>query len=209
MKEVRTGLLVILVLSALLGIVYPLVVTGIGQLAFSWRVNGSLVVLGDRIVGSELIGQFFSSPGYFHGRPSSSNYDPLASGGSNLAPAGSTLLDAVEKRVAAIRMEHGLSEDAAVPADLVLASASGLDPEISVQSALLQAESIAAARGIGAQGVRSLVQRVARSPFLGAFGEERVNVLRLNLALDELVSPRAGLLPGPAVSSVGAGLGEP
>ena len=209
MKEVRTGLLVLLVFSVLLGIVYPLVVTGIGQLAFSWRANGSLVAVGDRIVGSELIGQLFSSKGYFHGRPSSSDYDPMNSGGSNLAPASSTLLDEVEKRIALVHSEYGLPEESPVPTDFVLASASGLDPEISVQSALLQAESIAATRGIDAQAVRSLIQRYTHGPFLGAFGEERVNVLRLNLALDKLVGRRVGSGSGPEASSPGAGKGEP
>jgi len=209
MKEVRTGLLVLLAFSVLLGIIYPLVVTGIGQVAFSWRANGSLLADGDRIVGSELIGQSFSSERYFRGRPSSSDYDPMNSGGSNLAPASSTLLNEVEERIALVRSDYGLPRESPVPADFALASASGLDPEISVQSALLQVESIAAAREIAAQVVRGLIQRHTHGPFLGAFGEERVNVLRLNLALDEFMGHRAGLGSGPEASAPGAGKGEP
>jgi len=209
MKEVRIGLLVLLVFSVLLGIVYPLAVTAISQVAFPHRANGSLIGLGDRVVGSELIGQSFSSPGYFHGRPSSSDYDPMNSGGSNLASAGSTLLDEVEKRIASVRSEYGLPREASVPADFVLSSASGLDPEISVASAVLQVERISAARGIGAQTIQDLIQQLSRGPFLGAFGEERVNVLRLNLALDRLAGPRAQSGSGSAASSSGVRGGEP
>jgi potassium-transporting ATPase KdpC subunit len=186
MKEIRTAFLVILVFSLLLGVAYPLLVTGIGQLAFPWRANGSLVSVGGRVVGSELLGQAFSSARYFHGRPSTSDYDAMASGASNLGPSNRSLLLVVQERVKETRLENGLSAAAPVPADLVLASGSGLDPEISLEGALLQAERIAAARGLDVALVRSLVEKMAVGPFLGAFGERRVNVLRLNLALDEL-----------------------
>jgi K+-transporting ATPase ATPase C chain len=186
MKEIRTAFLVILVFSLLLGVVYPLLLTGIGQFAFPWRANGSLVSVGGRVVGSELIGQSFSSPRYFHGRPSPSDYDAMASGASNLGPSNRALLLVVQERVDRIRLENGLPSGAPVPADLVLSSASGLDPEISLEGALLQVNRVAAARGLDVGVVRSLVEKMAVGPFLGAFGDRRVNVLRLNLALGGL-----------------------
>ena len=186
MKEIRTVFLVLLVFSLLLGVAYPLLVTGIGQLAFSWRANGSLALSGGRVVGSELLGQAFSSPRYFHGRPSASDYDAMASGASNLGPSNPALVLATRDNVERIRLENGLSSGTPIPADLVLASGSGLDPEISLDGALLQVERIAGARGFDVTTVRNLVEEMAVGPFLGAFGEHRVNVLRLNLALDEL-----------------------
>ena len=186
MKEIRTAFLVLLVFSLLLGVAYPLFLTGIGQLAFPWRANGSLVSAGGRVVGSELLGQAFSSARYFHGRPSTSDYDAMASGASNLGPSNPALLLVVRDRVERTRLENGLSPGTPIPADLVLASGSGLDPEISLDGALLQAERIAAARGLDPSVVRTLTENMAVGPFLGAFGERRVNVLRLNLALDEL-----------------------
>ncbi len=186
MKEIRTAFLVILVFSLLLGVVYPLLLTGIGQVAFPWRTNGSLVSAGGRVVGSELLGQAFSSARYFHGRPSTSDYDAMASGASNLGPSNRAFLLVVQERVSQIRLENGLPTGTPIPADLVLASASGLDPEISLEGALLQAGRVAAARGLDVALVRRVVEKMAVGPFLGAFGERRVNVLRLNLALDEL-----------------------
>ncbi len=184
MKEVRTTLLVLLVFTVLLGLAYPLLVTGVGQLAFSRRANGSLIVLEDRVVGSALIGQSFTSARYFHGRPSFSDYDAMASGASNLGPTNPAYLLDVRDRVDAIRREDGLPAGAPVPADLALASGSGLDPEISLEGALLQVGRVAAARGVDVDIVRELVLRRTIGPFLGAFGEHRVNVLLLNLALD-------------------------
>jgi K+-transporting ATPase ATPase C chain len=189
MKEIRTALLVLLVLSILVGVIYPLLVTGIAQLAFPRRANGSLVLSGGRIVGSELVGQSFSLPQYIHGRPSFSDYDPTRSGGSNLAPTSRVLLDRVLERIDRVRQENGLPQGAPVPADLVLESGSGLDPDISVESALLQVARIARARGVDPEMIETLIRRHARGPFLGAFGERRVNVLRLNIALDELFGP--------------------
>jgi len=186
MKEIRTTIYVVLVLSLLLGILYPLLVTGIGQLAFPWRASGSLVTVSGRVVGSELIGQQFASLRYFHGRPSASDYNALASGASNFGPSNASFLALVRERVAALRTEEGLPDRAAVPADLVLASGSGLDPDISVEGALVQVRRIAETRELDSVVVRNLVERMAVAPFLGAFGERRVNVLRLNLALDAL-----------------------
>jgi K+-transporting ATPase ATPase C chain len=186
MKEIRTAFLVILVFSLLLGVVYPLLLTGIGQLVFPWRANGSLLSVGGRVVGSELLGQSFSSARYFHGRPSPSGYDAMISGASNLGPSNPTLLRSVLERIEHVRLKNGLSSTTPIPADLVLASGSGLDPDISLEGALLQIDRIAAARGLDVRAVRDLVVRMEVSPFLGAFGEPRVNVLRLNLALDGL-----------------------
>lgn len=186
MKEIRTALLVLLVFSLLLGFVYPFLVTGLGQLVSSWRANGSLVTSDGRVVGSELLGQTFSSPRYFHGRPSASDYDAMASGASNLGPTNPALLLAVRSRVESVRLANGLAPGTPIPADLVLESGSGLDPEISVEGALLQVDRVAAARGRDAAAVRDLVEEMVLAPFLAAFGERRVNVLRLNLALDEL-----------------------
>ena len=146
MKEIRTAFLVLLVLSLLLGVVYPLLVIGIGQLAFPWRANGSLVSVGGHVVGSELLGQSFASAGYFHGRPSFSNYDTMRSGASNLAPSNPALLLEAQERVDRIRSENGLPAGTPIPADLVLASGSGLDPEIILECAMLQVERVAASR---------------------------------------------------------------
>lgn len=184
MKEMRTAVYVVLVFSLLLGIVYPLFLTGIGQLLFPWRANGSLTTIAGRVVGSELIGQSFTSPQYFHGRPSVSGYDAMSSGPSNYGPSNPTFIQNVGARVARVREEEGLSAGTPVPADLVLASGSGLDPDITLEGALVQVERVAAARGLDAGIVRSLVERMAVRPFWGAFGETRVNVLLLNLALD-------------------------
>jgi potassium-transporting ATPase KdpC subunit len=186
MKHLRTSLLALVVLSMLTGLLYPLVVTGIAQLLFPRRVNGSLVSQGGRVAGSEVIGQCFVSPAYFLSRPSACNWDAANSGASNLGPTNPKLLDLVRARVDSVRAENGLTPDARVPADLVLASASGLDPHVSPASALLQVPRVARARGLDSVTVRSLVERHVERPFLGVFGPSRVNVLRLNLALDSL-----------------------
>jgi K+-transporting ATPase ATPase C chain len=196
------------IFSLLLGVIYPLAVTGIAQLLFPSRANGSLLSAGhdrtvgqgplrpnppgvsDRVpsgpVGSLLIGQQFSSPLYFHGRPSECGYDASHSAGLNLGPTNPALLARVRARVDSIRNEEGLPEGTPVPADLVLASGSGLDPDISPRSALLQIGRVARVRNIEPAAVRSLVLRLTSQPFLGVFGQPRVNVLRLNLALDSM-----------------------
>jgi len=199
MRILRTSLLMLGVFSLLLGVIYPLAITGIAQLLFPFRANGSLISAGhdrnpsgvsDRVpsgpVGSLLIGQQFSSPGYFHGRPSECGYDASHSAGLNLAPTNPALLARVRARVDSIRTEEGLPEGTPVPADLVLASGSGLDPDISPQSALLQIGRVARIRNLDSAVVRSLVLRLTNQPFLGIFGRPRVNVLKLNLALDSM-----------------------
>ncbi len=186
MRNLRTSLLMLGIFSLLLGIVYPLAVTGIAGLVWPHRASGSLVMVSGRAVGSLLIGQQFSSPLYFHGRPSECGYDASHSAGLNLGPSNPQLLAQVRARIDSIRAENGLSEDAPVPADLVLSSGSGLDPDISPQSALLQVARVARARGLNPAVVRSLVLHSIDHPFLGVFGEPRVNVLKLNLALDSM-----------------------
>lgn len=185
-QTVRPALSVFALLTALTGVVYPLAVTGIAQAAFPHAANGSLLSVDGKAVGSSLIGQSFSAPKYFWGRPSATSPMPnngVASGGSNLGANNPALLDAVRDRVAALRSaDPGNTQ--AVPVDLVTASGSGLDPEISLAAALYQAPRVARARGIGTAAVRSLIDTHTMLPWIGVIGEPRVNVLQLNLALD-------------------------
>ncbi len=183
---IRPALVLFGALTVACGVVYPAAVTGIGRLAFAHQAGGSLVEVDGRTVGSTLIGQPFSQPGYFWGRPSATA--PMAgnaagSGGSNLGPTNPALLDAVKSRVEALRRADP-GNHAPVPVDLVTASASGLDPEISIAAAEYQAARVAAARKLPEPQVRALIAAHSRRPALGFLGEPRVNVLALNLALD-------------------------
>jgi potassium-transporting ATPase KdpC subunit len=189
MRYLRTSLLMLGIFSLLLGVIYPLAITGIAGLLWPLQVNGSLVENSGKAVGSLLIGQQFTSPLYFHGRPSECGCDASHSTGLNLGPSNPQLLAQVRARIDSIRAENGLPEDAPVPADLVLASGSGLDPDISPQSALLQVCRVARVRSLEPAMVRSLVLRHTDRAFLGIFGEPKVNVLKLNLALDSLSGP--------------------
>ena len=174
-----------LVLTVLTGVIYPAVVTGIAQVVFPTQANGSLEAVGGRVVGSRLIGQSFSKPEYFHPRPSAAGagYDAAASSGSNLGPTSQKLIDRVKGAVAQYRQENpGLTGP--IPADAITASASGLDPHISPANADIQAARVAAARGVDVGRVRGLVAAATEEPWLGLFGEPRVNVLALNLSLD-------------------------
>ena len=189
-KQLLPALLMFVALTVLLGIVYPLVVTGIAQVTFSDKADGSLVRRGGRLVGSSLIGQAFTEPKYFHPRPSAAGdgYDAMASAASNLGPTNQDFLKTVAERVAAYRTENGLPASAKVPVDAVTASGSGLDPHISVANARLQAPRVAQARGLSVAKVEAAIGDHTDTRSLGVLGEDGVNVLGLNLALDTLRS---------------------
>jgi K+-transporting ATPase ATPase C chain len=181
----RPAITLFVVFTGLTGLVYPLALTGIAKVLFPVQAAGSQINRDGKVVGSQLIGQTFTSDRYFHGRPSAagqSGYDASASSGSNLGPLSRTLLDRVERDIAKLRKD-GAAEK--IPADAVTASGSGLDPHISPAYAELQIERVAKARGVSPDRVRALVARGTRQPFMGAIGEPRVNVLLLNLALDQ------------------------
>lgn len=187
-RQLPPALRALLVLTVLLGLAYPLAVTGVSQLAFAGPANGSLVRRGGEPVGSALLGQAFTGQAYFAPRPSAAGedgYDPSASGGTNLGPTNPELLDAVAERVEAYREANDLPPGLAVPVDAVTASASGLDPHISVANARLQAGRVAAARDLDRATVEGLIAEHTRGRALGVLGEPAVNVLLLNLALDE------------------------
>jgi K+-transporting ATPase ATPase C chain len=192
---VRSTLVLLSVFSVLLGVVYPALVTLIAQVVFPFQANGSMMQKDGRVLGSALIGQPFSRPGYFWGRPSATAPFPCnggASGGSNLGPTNPALLDAVSARVAALRRADP-GNAAPIPVDLVTASGSGLDPDISPAAAFFQAGRVARTRGLPEEEVRRLVERNVVGRSFGVLGEPRVNVLSLNLALDEWARRNAGL----------------
>ncbi len=187
-RYARQSLVLLVVLAVLVGIVYPLFITGIGQAFFHHKAEGSLIVQNGTIAGSELIGQPFTDPGYFWSRPSATSpvpYDAGASTGSNLGPTNPALLRAIADRIAALRGADP-GNDAPVPIDLVTASASGLDPHISPAAAEYQVARVARVRGIPLDTVRTLVAKYTSGRQLGFLGEPRVNVLELNRALDAL-----------------------
>lgn len=175
------------VFTVLTGLAYPLVVTGIAQMAFRERADGSLVERDGRVVGSSLIGQQFEGPEYFQPRASAAGegYDAMASGASNLGPSNPRLLADAARREAEYARRNGLGPGERVPVDALTSSGSGLDPHISPANARLQARRVAEARGVPLERVLRLVERATEGPALGVFGESGVNVLRLNLALDE------------------------
>lgn len=185
-STLRPALVLFTVLTLLCGLLYPYAVAGIGQVAFSRQANGSMITRNGQTVGSSLIGQSFSSPKYFWGRPSATGPMPnnaTASGGSNLGPLNPAQIDAVRSRIDALKAADP-GNTAPIPVDLVTASGSGLDPEISVAAARYQAGRIAHARNISVEQVQALISKHSLPQFFGFFGEPRVNVLTLNLALD-------------------------
>jgi len=194
-RQLITGLLMTLVLTVLLGVVYPLAMTGVAQVFMGHRADGSLVRTDGRVVGSSLVGQNFvlpdgsPDPKYFQSRPSAAGengYDAMSSGGTNDGPSSETLLDDVTQRVTDYRELNGLAASARVPVDAVTASGSGLDPDISVANARLQAPRVARARGLPDDQVLALVDAHTDDRPFGFLGEKTVNVLDLNLALDHI-----------------------
>jgi potassium-transporting ATPase KdpC subunit len=191
MKLFIQSILLTIVFTVLTGVLYPLVITGIAQVAFRDQANGSLIERDGKVVGSELLAQQFTGDKYFWPRPSAGGYATVPSGASNLGPTSQTLQSNVTANAAAFRTGNKLAADAPVPADMVFTSASGLDPHISPEAARLQVGRVAVARGISTDQVKVLVEKFVESPQWGIFGEERVNVLRLNLALDDLDTKKA------------------
>jgi K+-transporting ATPase ATPase C chain len=190
-SEIRGAIMSTLVLAVVCCGLYPLVVFGIGQVAFRDKADGSLIVdAAGTIRGSKLLGQGFIDPKYFHPRPSAAGngYDAANSGGSNLGPTSQKLKDAIKDRIDAYRKENGLNADQEVPADAVTASGSGLDPHISPRNAEFQVPRVAKARGLSEDKVRELIRQSTEGRDLGIVGDLGVNVLQLNLALDSLAS---------------------
>jgi potassium-transporting ATPase KdpC subunit len=174
-------------LTLLTGILYPLVMVGLAHLLFPYQAGGSLILRNQQVVGSALIGQNFSSPRYFHGRPSAAGdkgYDAANSAGSNLGPTNKTLIETIRSRVSTLREHEPGINHGQIPVDLVTASGSGLDPEITPAAAEIQLTRVARARGLSEDSVRSLVRTCTQGRVLGILGEPGVNVLELNLALD-------------------------
>ena len=194
MQQLRPALMMTIILTVILGLAYPLAITGIAQVAFKHQANGSLLYdASGAVIGSELIGQEFTTPGYFHGRPSATvdadsgddkPYNAANTTASNLGPTNQKLIDTVEERAKAYREENGPAADAVVPVDAVTASGSGLDPHSTPATAQLQINRVAQARGATSADVTALVQQNTEGRTLGFLGEPRVNVLKLNMALD-------------------------
>ncbi|MCX6139070.1 MAG: potassium-transporting ATPase subunit KdpC [Ignavibacteriales bacterium] len=193
-RHILQSLKMILLMTLLLGVAYPALMTLVAAVAFPHASSGSVIMKDGKAIGSELIGQKFESPKYFHSRPSAVDFQPMPSGGSNYGPTSKQLQEQVCGRHRSFIVENGLDSTTAVPNDVLFASASGVDPHISPEAALLQVTRVSRTRGYdssGTTGIRSLVDKMTEGPQWGVFGNPRVNVLRLNLALDALeLSPR-------------------
>lgn len=192
MNQIKITIFATIVLTILFGLAYPLLFTGLAQVVFPHQANGSLITVNGKVVGSELIGQSFTKPEYFHGRPSAAGkngYDATSSGGSNLGPTNKALIDRVNADVQKFRAENP-SYKGPIPSDLLTASGSGLDPHISPASAEAQVARVAAARGVSADRISELVAKHTEGRQWGVFGEPRVNVLRLNVDLDQTIPAR-------------------
>jgi K+-transporting ATPase ATPase C chain len=184
LKELRPAILITFVLTIITGLMYPLAVTGLAQMLFHKQANGSLIERNGKVIGSEIIGQGFAKPEYFHPRLSQNSYDAANSGGSNLGPTNPALADRLTKDAAQFRKDNP-DYTGVIPADAITASASGLDPEISPANAMAQAGRVAKARGASVDAVQNLVAANTARRDLGVIGEPRVNVLNLNIALDD------------------------
>jgi K+-transporting ATPase ATPase C chain len=188
-KNLLKSFLLLVIFIVILGLLYPLVVTGISRIIFPAKSAGSLIYSGNKIIGSELIGQNFTGDKYFHPRPSAAGkngYDAISSGGSNLAPTNKDFISTVDERLSAFKTENNLPDNTIIPADIVTTSGSGLDPDISIESAMLQINRISIARGIPAIKIEDLIVENTENRLLGFLGEPKVNVLKLNLLLDNL-----------------------
>jgi K+-transporting ATPase ATPase C chain len=186
-KELRAAVMATMTLALLLCGVYPLAVWTVAQIVFPWKANGSMICGPKGPIGSVLISQSFTEPGFFHPRPSAagSGHDPLSSGGSNLGPLSKTQFERAKTRIENFRRENRLGREVPVPVDAVTASASGLDPHIRVENAELQSERVAKARGIPRERILKLIAKFTEKPQLGILGEKRINVLLLNLELEK------------------------
>lgn len=188
-KQIIGSLRLLFLLTIVTGVLYPLLMTGVAQSVFPRQAGGSLVYMNNKLVGSSLLGQNFTTQKYFHGRPSAAGadgYDATGSSGSNAGPTSRKLLSSVKDNMEKVRSENKLDNNISVPADLVMASASGLDPDISPDAAYLQADRIASERNIAKHEIQKLIASHVQVKQLGFLGTERVNVLELNLALDQL-----------------------
>lgn len=188
-KTIGRAFIIFLLMTVLTGVIYPLLVTGIAAVAFPAQAHGSLLYKSEKVVGSALIGQGFSEPQYFQGRPSAAGkdgYDGVSSSGSNWGPTNRKLVNSVAERVDKVISVNGLENGASVPSDLITASASGLDPHISPEAASLQIARVAKIRNLSEDKVKALVVQNTEKRQLGFLGDPRVNVLKLNLALDAL-----------------------